>query len=134
LLFDRFESLELLGRGGFGEVVRALDTETGSVVALKILSRIEPAALLSFKHEFRTLADVHHPHVVRLGELFEDQGLWGFSLEYVPGTDFTSWVRDTRDDSGFDEQRLRRGIAQVARGLVGLHRIGLHSVACSTKP
>ncbi len=40
-------------------------------------------------HEFRTLADVHHPHVVRLGELFED------------------------------EQRLRRGIAQVARGQWG---------------
>ncbi len=125
LLFGRYEWLELLGRGGFGEVVRSLDTETGGIVALKILSRVSPDALLSFKREFRALSDVYHPHVVRLGELVESEGAWGFSMEYVPGTDFTSWVRDTRHASGYDEGRLRRGVAQLARGLVGLHRIGL---------
>ncbi len=124
-LFGRFEILEEIGAGGFGRVLRARDRETGTEVALKELHRFGADALLRFKKEFRLLADIQHPNLVRVSELFESEGRWGFSMELVPGLDFLAWVRDEQSARGFDETRLRDGIAQLAQGLLALHTRGL---------
>ena len=42
-----------------GVVVEALDHERGVKVALKTLRNADPAQLLQFKAEFRSLADLH---------------------------------------------------------------------------
>src|SRR5690242_18706655 len=93
LLFGRFEPRALLGEGSSGRVWRALDRTLGAELALKELIGLGPAALLRFKAEFRSLADVHHPNLVRLYELFEQDSRWAFSMELVEGTDFGAWVR-----------------------------------------
>lgn len=41
---DRYELLELIGRGGFADVVRARDRRVGRVVALKIPRGLDRAA------------------------------------------------------------------------------------------
>src|SRR5262245_36168699 len=112
LLFGRFEPLEELGTGGFGRVLLCVDTETDTRVAVKVLHRFGADALLRFKSEFRLLRDVAHPNLVRLGELFEGEGRWAFSLEYVPGTDFLGWVRHSGGRTRFDESRLRPALVQ----------------------
>src|SRR5580704_5829462 len=81
-----------LGEGGMGVVHRARDTERAEVVALKTMTRLDPGALLRFKREFRALADISHPNVVQLYELFSEGGFWFFTMELVDGTDFLTWV------------------------------------------
>jgi len=125
VVFDRFQIVEELGSGAFGRVLLCRDLEGGEVVAFKELHRVGPDALLRFKREFRVLADVQHPNLVRLGELLEDEGRWGFSLEYVPGHDALSWVRTAMNDPEFDEGRLRRLVAQLLTGLSAIHALGI---------
>jgi hypothetical protein len=121
LLFGRFEVRALLGEGASGRVWRVHDRVLGAELALKELVGLGAPALLCFKAEFRCIADVHHPNLVRLYELFEQDSRWAFSMELVEGTDFGDWVRQGGDD---DHTRLRSGLAQLTAGLSALHALG----------
>src|SRR5690348_7765022 len=75
-----------------GVVYEAVDREQQTHVALKAL-RIQTAdALLRFKNEFRALQDLQHPNLIGFGELFEDRGIWFFTMELVRGESFLNWV------------------------------------------
>jgi hypothetical protein len=117
----RYEIRRQIGAGGMGVVYVAWDSERATTVALKTLSRLDPAGLTRLKREFRTLRDLRHPNVVSLGELFEEQGQWFFSMEYVSGVDFVSWVRPS---GALDGKRLRRALIQLCVGVDAIHAAG----------
>ena len=121
-LADRFEILRPLGHGGMGVVYEALDRQRGVRVALKTLQRVSADGLLRFKTEFRALEDVHHPNLVRFGELLEDRGQWWLTMELVEGAPFLDHVRP---GGRLDERRLRAALPQLAAGLSALHAHGL---------
>jgi hypothetical protein len=89
----RFRLVRLLGRGGMGVVYEAFDEANGAPVAVKLLPIVSPDMLLRFKREFRNVADVRHPNLVRLGELVSEGSQWFFTMELVDGTDLISHVR-----------------------------------------
>src|SRR5215831_14601134 len=89
----RFRVRRELGAGGMGVVYRAYDVELGHDVAVKCLSRLEPNQLYHLKSEFRFLAEIRHPNLVQLYELFASDRSCFFTMELVQGTDFLSFVR-----------------------------------------
>lgn len=64
----RFTLLRRLGEGATGAVFLATDRETGEQVALKKLFKLDQKSVLRFKREFRSLADIVHPNLVKLYE------------------------------------------------------------------
>ncbi len=145
---DRFEVRRRIGAGGMGVVYEALDRERNQIVALKTLKYCDAQTLRQFKREFRMLQDLEHPNLVSLGELFEVDMQWFFSMEFVEGVDLRSYVRPrlaqgtseaflptTRAGDvavpptpvpacGFDERRLRRALAGLASGIAAIHSAG----------
>src|SRR5262249_57317 len=101
-LSGRFEVRRRVGVGGFGEVWEAYDRARRSRVALKRLHRRDAKALLRFKGEFRALADLAHPNLVRLYELFRAGELWCLAMEYVEGVDLLRYISGTPSGSGSD--------------------------------
>ena len=138
LLEGRFELLQSLGSGGFGEVYEAQDRERDERVALKMLRHQDGDSIYRIKQEFRILADIQHPNLASLFELFEENGQWFFTMERVFGRDFLSHIRSFKDKEqpapdfeatvslhpSYDEGRLRDSVRQLAEGLAALHREG----------
>ena len=119
-----YEIQEELGRGGMGIVYRAYHRQRDQVVALKTLQGMDAGALYRFKQEFRTLAGVTHPNLVRLYDLISDGRCWFFTMEFVPGTDFRSYVRPADSEGYFHEGRLRESLRQLVEGIAALHEAG----------
>ena len=90
----RFSVRRLLGSGGMGAVYEAHDAETGQAVALKTILHTEPSALYRLKNEFRSLADIAHPNLVSLFELFIEENSCFFTMELVDGVDFVTYVTE----------------------------------------
>src|SRR5262245_51308853 len=67
--FGQYEIRGSLGAGGMGEVYRALDTDLGREVAIKVLAddiAADPASQGRFEREARALAALNHPNVATL--------------------------------------------------------------------
>ncbi|HVL69777.1 MAG TPA: protein kinase [Vicinamibacterales bacterium] len=85
-----FEILNLLGKGGMGQVYRAVDATLGRQVALKVLPpdvAFDPARIDRFRREARTLAALNHPHIVTIYSVERDAGtgVHFLTMELVEG-------------------------------------------------
>jgi hypothetical protein len=95
-LAGRYRILGLLGRGGMGEVYRALDLILSQPVALKFLTQAAhtgEAALARFRNEVRIARQVSHPNVCRVYDIGVIEGQHFLSMEYVDGEDLSSLLR-----------------------------------------
>src|ERR1041385_103378 len=96
LLGGRYRILSLLGRGGMGEVYRAMDLTLGQSVALKFLpeeASRNQRLLERFHGEVRVARLVSHPNVCRVYDIGEIEGAPFLSMEFVDGADLASLLR-----------------------------------------
>src|SRR5712692_5496334 len=85
---EHYEILGLLGKGGMGEVYRALDTKLRREVAIKILpAEFERDAdrLARFEREAHVLASLNHPNIAAIYGLEHIDGVRFLVLELVEG-------------------------------------------------
>ncbi len=96
----RYEIVRKLGQGGMGRVFEARDMESQAVVALKTLRHLDAATPLRLKREFRSMANVAHPNLVSLHELFSVDGESFFTMERIEGQDLAALLRGKKTGSG----------------------------------
>jgi serine/threonine protein kinase len=120
-LDERFEVLELLGRGGMGVVYLARDRRLGREVALKLLTSPGEKAMALLEAEARSLAQLEHDHVVRLYELGFQKGVPFLVMELMRG-----WPLSTRLAEGRPTlvEAVRIAVDMLL-GLARAHELGL---------
>ena len=86
----------LLGRGTFGRTYRARHRYLEIIVALKIISerfaRVATARQ-RFLTEARAAAKLSHPHIARLYDFGEKQGVLFYAMEFCAGGDLAEYVK-----------------------------------------
>jgi serine/threonine protein kinase len=80
-ILEFYDFHEVLGAGAFGTVVRCVQKQSGSVFAAKIL----PTQASSFK-EALLLAELNHPGIIKLQDVFVNDQLVFLVLEYCETT------------------------------------------------
>jgi serine/threonine protein kinase len=122
--FGRYRLLDLLGRGGMGEVWRAFDTVTERVMALKVLpTQFADDAVYQerFRREARSAAGLDEPHVVPIHDFGEIDGRLFVTMRLIKGRDLHSIIGDGR----LEPARAVGIIDQVASALHAGHEIDL---------
>lgn len=92
-----YRLLEMVGRGGMGDVYRASrdDGQFEQIVAIKILGNARAGALARdrFLFERQALARLIHPNIGRLYDGGEtDEGVLYFVMELIAGEDFVTYA------------------------------------------
>lgn len=86
--FGDFELLERIGEGGMGSVYRARQVSLDREVAVKLLSAgpwASDAFVAMFKYEAQSAAGLHHPNIVAVYAIGEQEGLIYYAMELVRG-------------------------------------------------
>lgn len=80
----RYETLEQLGNGSFGEVVRARSLKTNEIVAIKKMKALFPTweECLQLR-ELKSLRVLRHENIVQLKEVIQDKEELYFVFEYL---------------------------------------------------
>jgi len=115
---QRYLPRRLLGAGGMGAVYEVDDRTTGGRVALKMMLDDDAGHLLRFKQEFRVMAELHHPNLVRLFDLGQHEGRWFFTMELVHGQDLIEVLRH-EDAAGGETSAAAVGSEALAEAVVG---------------
>ncbi|WP_293000767.1 serine/threonine-protein kinase PknD [Mycobacterium sp.] len=122
--FGNYRLIELLGRGGMGEVWRAHDTAIDRTVAIKILpaeiSRDE-VFQQRFRREAHAAARLNSPHIVPIHTHGEIGGRLFVDMRLVEGTDLQSML----SVGPLPPARAVRFVEQIAMALQTAHRAGL---------
>jgi len=121
----RYRIVNLLGRGGMGEVYRADDLKLGQPVALKFLPQdvqAYPDYLQRLITETKLARQVSHPNVCRVYDIGEWDNRHFLSMEYIDGEDLASLLKRI----GALPRRKGLDVArQVCAGLDAAHQIGI---------
>jgi len=122
--FGRYRLIELLGRGGMGEVWRAHDTDTDRIVAIKVLPAHladDEAFVQRFRREAHAAARLNNPHVIPIHNYGEIDGRLYVDMRLIEGRD----LEEVLADGSLEPGRAVRIIEGVAKALHAAHEVGL---------
>ncbi len=122
--FGRYTLLELIGRGGMGEVWRAHDPTVDRVVALKVLTPNVAGDEIyeeRFRREAHAAAGLDEPHVVPIFDFGEVEGRLYVTMRLIQGHDLQTMLQA----GPLVPARAVLIIEQIASALHAAHRIGL---------
>jgi serine/threonine protein kinase len=122
--FGRYRLVELLGRGGMGEVWRAYDTGTDRIVAIKLLPphfSDNEEFKQRFRREAQAAAKLNTPHVIPIHDYGEIEGRLYVCMRLIEGRDLHTVLAD----GPLEPSRAVRIIQGVALALHAAHEVGL---------
>jgi len=120
---------DLLGEGGMARVYKALDSANEQQVALKTLKpqyRADRGLCARFEREARTMATIHHEHVVAILDFPCEGSMRAIVTEFLPGGSLRDRLNAARPPRApLAIQEAVALILQAAAGVGAAHNVGL---------
>lgn len=115
----------LLGRGNFGDVYQAWDTQMNRHVALKLIAAPyanDEGFRQRLQREARIAGRLNDPHVVAVHGCGEADGQLYLDMRLVDGTDLAAVLAE---EGALTPERAVRIVAQIAEALDAAHSVGV---------
>ena len=120
----QFKILQLIGKGGMGEVYIAQDTVLNRKVAIKFLTaamKEDPQAQHYLLREARAAAALDHPFICKIYETGEVEGQTFIAMEYVEGKN----LNERLDEGPLKEKESLQIGLEIAEALEKAHEKGI---------
>src|SRR5688572_10167159 len=114
----RYDNLQLLGRGGMGEVWKAFDTILDRWVALKLCKPVDPISERLFEREARLAASLNHPNIGSIYDITTVNGFAAISMQFIEGKSLSQL-------EGLTPVRIAEIVRDAARGVAHAHKEGV---------
>lgn len=146
ILHGTFRIVRYLASGGFGNTYVARNIELGKDYAIKeffikgVCQRDGDSTTISvsnsentcifeqqrekFKKEARRLCNLNNPHIVKVYDLFEENGTAYYVMDYVDGETLSARLKRTQ--TPLPETEVRYYLAQILDGLETIHAAGIY--------
>eukprot|EP01126_Amoeba_proteus_P049994 TRINITY_DN5870_c0_g1_i15.p1 TRINITY_DN5870_c0_g1~~TRINITY_DN5870_c0_g1_i15.p1 ORF type:complete len:410 (-),score=58.69 TRINITY_DN5870_c0_g1_i15:688-1917(-) len=122
---DGFETLKVIGRGGFGRVLLVRKRDTRKVYAMKVLKKSTIAIRGEIEHtrtEKSVLSKIDHPFLAKLHWSFQTEESLYFIMDFINGGEL---FHHLSQDKSFTEPRAKFYAAQIVSGMIYLHSHGI---------
>jgi eukaryotic-like serine/threonine-protein kinase len=136
ILNNRYRLVAQQGSGGMAVIYKAIDQSLGRTVAVKILRpslTTDPAFIIRFQNEARSIANLQHPNIVTVHDVGTDVSPRGTThyivMEFVDGQDLKKVVRA---EAPVKIDRVLHYAIQICAGIGFAHRAGI--VHADVKP
>ena len=119
-----YEVASPLGKGGMGEVYRALDSRLDREVAVKILPRAlanDTNALARFEREAKAVAALSHPNIITIFDIGSEDGVPYIATELLEGESLRALI----SRGPLPENEVLRISLAIASGLSAAHEKGI---------
>jgi calcium-dependent protein kinase len=108
-----------IGEGGFGSVYKAKEKETGALRAIKKIPLEKIINYQSIINEVTALKNLDHPNIIKLYEVYEDEG-WIFLVqEFWEGGELFDYIAD-RDH--LSEKEAAQIFKQIMQAIIYCHK------------
>ena len=116
-----YRVLERIGSGGFAEVYKAVDPETGRLVAIKVCA-VGKDGHARFFREARLAGGLRHPHIAAVFESGMHADTPFMVQELLTGRDLSAMILERQP---YELEEKRRILVAIADGLDYAHRKGV---------
>jgi tRNA A-37 threonylcarbamoyl transferase component Bud32 len=123
-LIPGYRLVQLVGKGGMGEVHQAVQLSLGRTVAVKLLKpelARDEQFVARFEKEAAALATLRHPNIVSIVDRGKAAETYYLVMEFVDGPA----LRERMRDPDFDALTALKTLAQVARAIDYAHHRGV---------
>lgn len=114
----RFKRLQRIGEGSFGDVFKALDTETNEVVAVKVINlEVAEEEIEEIREEITMLSECHSSYVTRYITSYTSGPELCIVMEFLGGGS----VHDLLDNGPLDESYVAIIMRELLKAIDYLH-------------
>ena len=139
LLNERYQIVELIGKGGYSEVYKAYDLEKHIYVACKLnqlnqnwKEEIKNNYIKHTIRENQIHRNINHPKIVKLLDTIEiDNNSFCTILEYCSGPDLSTYIKNNKF---IPEKEAKLIIYQILQGLIYLNNLPKKIIHYDLKP
>ena len=120
---ENYDLIGTLGKGGMGNVYKAIDKRLGRVVAFKILdASSDEEAIKRFYMEAQAMKELDHQNIVHVFDFGQQNNQLFIAMTYVEGTNLAD-ILHNKEQLSFEAIEVI--IRQIARGLLSAHNKGI---------